>query len=164
MCMKNSLTLSQSEIEVPYFGKLLAFGMRCSTCKYAKSDVEAAEQKPPCKYTLEVSGEQDLKARVVRSSEGIIKIPHVGSIDPGPDAEGFVSNVEGVLERFKKQLESIRDTAEDEADKKKAKNMIKKLQKVLWGNEKIKIIIEDKSGNSAIISDKAKYEKLKSGK
>ena len=44
--------------------------------------------------------------------------------------------------------------------KKKAKNMLKKLNRTMWGQEKLKIIIEDPSGNSAIISDKAKKSKL----
>lgn len=161
MCFKKTLTLSQSEIEVPFFGKLFVFGMKCSSCGYHKSDVEAEEEKEPAKYSLEVAGKDDLNARVIRSSEGMIKIPHIGSIEPGEAAEGFVSNVEGVLERFKKQVESLRDNTDDESEKKKAKNMVKKIQKVLWGNEKIKITIEDPSGNSAIISEKAKYEKLK---
>jgi len=39
--------------------------------------------------------------------------------------------------------------------------MVKKLQKVLWGDEKLKLIIEDPTGNSAIISDKAVKAKLK---
>ena len=106
------------------------------------------------------SGKDDLSARVVRSSEGIVKIPHVGSIEPGPNAEGFVTNVEGLIEKFKKQIEILRDTAEDDEDKTKAKNMLKKLQNVLWGSEKLKIIIEDPSGNSAIVSEKAVRQKL----
>jgi zinc finger protein len=101
-----------------------------------------------------------LSVRVVRSSEGIIKIPHVGSLEPGPNAEGFVTNVEGVIEKFKKMIETLRDTAEDDEDKKKAKNLLKKLQNVLWGSEKLKIVIEDPTGNSAIVSDKAVRQKL----
>lgn len=161
MCGKKTLTLSEAQMEVPFFGSVFVFGMKCNSCKYFKSDVEAEKVHEPCKCTLEVKGKDDLKARVIRSSEGLIKIPHVGSISPGPDAEGFVSNVEGVIERFKKQVEAIKETTDDDAEKKKAKNMLKKLQKVLFGSEKIKIIIEDKTGNSAIISDKAKREKLK---
>ena len=44
---------------------------------------------------------------------------------------------------------------EDEESKKKAKNLLKKITRIIWGQEKQKIIIEDPSGNSAIISDKA---------
>jgi zinc finger protein len=160
MCGKKELTLTEGESEVPYFGKIFLFSMHCSACHYHKADIEAAEQKEPARYTFEVSGKDDLSVRVVRSSEGIIKIPHIGSVEPGSNAEGFVTNIEGVIEKFKKQIEVLRDTAEDDEDKKKAKNMLKKLQNVLWGSEKLKIIIEDPTGNSAIVSDKAVRQKL----
>ena len=155
MCNTKNLTLSETTSEVPYFGKLFLFGMHCSSCGYHKSDVEAAEKKEPAKYTFEVAGKDDLNVRVIRSSEGFIKIPHVGTLEPGVNAEGFVTNVEGLIMRFKKQIEILRDTAEDEDDKKAAKNLLKKLQNVLWGSEKLKITIEDPTGNSAIISERA---------
>lgn len=160
MCNKNTLTLSESSIEVPYFGRLFLFSMECSGCKYKKADVEAEQQKPACKFTFEVASKDDLNVRIVKSSEATIKIPHVGSIEPGPASEGYVTNVEGIIQRIKQQVEAIRDAEEDEDAKKKAKNLLKKIQKVLWGDEKIKIIIEDPSGNSAIISEKAIKGKL----
>lgn len=161
MCNKKTLTLTEAQRDIPFFGKVFIFGMNCSNCSYKKSDVEAAEQKEPSKYSFEVSEKEDLDVRVVRSSEGTIKIPHIGDLEPGPSAEGFVSNVESIIIKFKNQVEHLRDGEEDLDAKKKAKNMIKKLQKVLWGQEKLKIIIEDPSGNSAIISDKAVKTKLK---
>jgi zinc finger protein len=151
VCAKKELTLTEADDDIPYFGKVFIFGMRCGACGYNKSDIEAAEQKPPVKQTFEVKSKEDLNVRIVRSSEATIKIPHVGSMEPGAAAEGFVTNVEGVIERFKKQIESIRDAAEDEEDRKKAKNMLKKLQRVLWGDETLKITIEDPTGNSGII-------------
>jgi len=45
MCGKKTLTLSESEQEVPYFGKLFVFSMACSSCKFRKADLEAAEKK-----------------------------------------------------------------------------------------------------------------------
>ena len=44
-----------------------------------------------------------ISARVVRSTGARIEIPEFGvRIDPGPACEGFVSNVEGVLDRIGK--------------------------------------------------------------
>lgn len=160
MCGKKTLSLTESESEVPFFGKIFLFSMHCDSCHYHKADVEAADKKEPVRFTFEINGKDDLSVRVIRSSEGIIKIPHVGSMEPGPHAEGFITNIEGIIEKFKKQIESLRDTAEEDEDRKKAKNMLKKLQNVLWGSEKLKVIIEDPTGNSAIISDKAVREKL----
>ncbi len=161
LCHQKTLTLMERETEVPYFGKVFLFSMTCSNCKYHKSDVESVEQKEPCKYTFEISSEEDMKVRVVKSSEAIVKMPHITEITPGPASQGYVTNIEGLLNRVKYQIETLRDTAEDEEDKKKAKNLLKKLLNIMWGKEKQKIIIEDPSGNSAIISDKAERSVLK---
>lgn len=162
-CHKNTLALAEKETEVPYFGKLFIFSMSCSNpeCKYFKADVECVEPKEPCRYTFEISSEEDMKVRVVRSSAATIKIPHITTITPGPASNGYVTNIEGVLSRVKTQIEHLKNDEEDEEAKKKAKNMLKKLQRVMWGQEKLKIIIEDPSGNSAIISERAVREKLK---
>ena len=159
-CHKPALTLREEEIEVPFFGKVFLFSMTCSSCGYHKSDVECAERKEPVKYSLDITSEEDMNIRVVRSSEGIIKIPRIGSIEPGPAANGFITNVEGVLQRIKDQVESLKEESDDEETKKKCKNMIKKLGRVMWGQESVKLVIEDPSGNSAIISEKAVKSKL----
>ena len=160
MCKKNALTLTEDEIEVPYFDKLYVFSMTCANCKYHKADVEAVEVKEPSKFTFEVDGEKDLKVRVVKSSNATVKIPHVMTIEPGPAASGYVTNIEGILNRVKHAIETAKEDEDDASAKKKAKNMLKKINKVLWGQEKLKIIIEDPSGNSAIISDKAERSAL----
>ena len=161
MCRQKTLTLMESETEVPFFGKVYLFSMNCSNCKYHMSDVEAQEKHEPSRYTIEIDSEKDLGIRVIKSSEATVKIPHVTTISPGPASIGYVTNIEGILTRVKSSIESLRDSAEDEEDRKKAKNLLKKLQKVMWGQEKLKIIIEDPSGNSAIISDKAVKQNLK---
>ncbi len=160
VCGQKKLTLTEAETEVPFFGKLFIFSMHCDNCKYHKSDIEAAEKKEPCKCVFEVSGKEDLQVRVIRSSEGTVKFERIGSIEPGSAAEGFITNIEGLINRIKEQIEKIRDLEEDDDMKQKAKNLLKKLMKVLWGEEKLKITIEDPSGNSAIISEKAKRTKL----
>ncbi len=160
ICHEKTLTLREEEMDIPYFNKIFIFSMTCSACKYHKSDGEAAEHQEPVKFTIDISTEDDLKVRVVKSSEATIKIPHVISIEPGTNSDGFVSNIEGILNRVMNVIEATRDCEEDEDKKKKAKNLLKKLNKVLWGQETLRIIIEDPSGNSAIISDKAVKSKL----
>jgi len=161
MCRKKTLTLSEAEREVPYFGKVALFSMTCSNCKYHKADIESIEKHEPSKYTFEISSEEDMKVRVVKSSEATVKIPHITTITPGPASNGYITNIEGIFNRVKKQVEVARDTAEEKEDRKKAKNLLKKIMKIMWGRQNQKIIIEDPSGNSAIISDKAEKSKLK---
>jgi len=42
--------------------------------------------------------------------------------------------------------------------------MIEKLNNVMWGRDKLRLIIEDPSGNSAIVSDKAVRSKMPKAK
>ena len=161
ICKKNKLTLLEAEKEVPYFGKMYVFSMSCSECNYHKADVEAAEKQEPMKWTIEISGEEDMKIRIVKSSTATVRIPFITTIESGPGSNGYITNIEGILNRVKKIVENIRDNADDKSERKKAKNILKKLQKVIWGKEKLKLIIEDTEGNSAIISDKAVKSKLK---
>lgn len=155
MCGHNTLTLTEAERDVPFFGGLAIFSMDCSTCAYHKADVEALETHDPVKYVIEINSEEDLRIRVIKSSFADIKIAHVGSIESGTASNGYITNIEGILNRIKKQIELLRDSSEDSSDVKKAKNLLKKLNKVLWGQESIKITLDDPTGNSAIISDKA---------
>ena len=160
-CHENKLTLTEQKKEIPYFGEVYVFSMSCENCKYHKADVECVETKEPSRYTLEVSSEEDLKIRIVKSSAGTVKIPHITTIEPGEAANGYVTNVEGILRRVKHAIEIAKEAAEDDEEADKARNLLKKINKVLFGDEKIKIIIEDPTGNSAIISDKAVKERLK---
>jgi len=161
ICHKKTLTLTEAEEEVPYFGKTYLFSMSCASCKYSKADVESVGQKEPCRYTFEITKEEDMKVRVVKSSTATVKIPHVGSIEPGSASEGYVTNIEGILQRMKKTIEDLKENSEEKEDIKKAKNLLKKLTRIMWGQEKAKVVIEDPGGNSAIISDKAEKSKLK---
>ena len=160
-CKQKTLTLTEDEQDMPYFGKVYIFSMNCSSCNYKKSDVESAERKDPCKITFEVTSQKDLSVRVVKSSEATILIPQLKmSVTPGPISEGYVYNIEGVLFRFKKVLEDERDSAEDDGARDTAKKLLKKLWKVELGEMPLKVVIEDPSGNSAIISEKAVIAKL----
>ena len=160
MCQKKTLTLMENEREIPYFGLVYIFSMDCESCNYHKADVEPMTKGSPAKWVFEVKSEEDLKVRVVKSSEAKIKIPRIMTIEPGAAANGYVTNIEGILNRVKFMLEKTRDDSEDKSDRKKAKNMLKKVQDALWGREPLKITIEDPSGNSAIISEKAVKSKL----
>ncbi|MAG16407.1 hypothetical protein CMO88_05095 [Candidatus Woesearchaeota archaeon] len=161
VCNKKTLSLTEREDDIPYFGKVALFSMTCEACKFHKADVESVEKREPVKTSIEVSGEKDMEIKIVRSSNGKVKIPYIADIEPGESSNGYVTNVEGLLKRVKQQVEAVRDTEEDNSNVKKAKNILKKINRVMWGDEKTKIIIEDPSGNSAILSDRAVTEKLK---
>lgn len=161
ICHEKKLTLREEEMDIPFFGQVYVFSMSCEGCHYRKSDLEAAETKEPLRYTLELGSEADLNIRIVKSGEATVKIPHIITIEPGATSDGYVTNVEGLLEKIKQVIESAVAAEEDEDEQKKGKNLVKKLNNALVGREPLKIIIEDPTGNSAIISEKAVKTKLK---
>ena len=136
--------------------------MECSKCDFKESDIELAESKEPSRYTFTIENTKDLNVRIVKSSTATIKIPQLKiTIEPGAASEGYISNIEGILNRIKKIVEVERDAAEDDDTRINAKNLLKKIWKVECGDIPLKIILEDPNGNSAIISEKAVVEKLK---
>jgi len=164
-CGKKTLTLMEDSQDIPFFGKTFLFSMQCSTCKFFKSDVEAAEQKEPCKITFMIEKEKDMQVRVVKSSEGCVSFPSLRlKVESGPSSEGYVSNIEGVLDRFVKIIEAQKESTDDDGERKSAKNLLKKIRKIKYGDVATKVVIEDMSGNSAIISEKATIEKMKGKK
>lgn len=161
-CKEKTLTLTEETYNIPHFGKCFLMSMNCTSCSYNSSDVEAEERKPPTKQTFMLENKKDLNVRVIKSSEATVRVPQLKmEVTPGIASSGYISNVEGVLLRFKKIIEKERDGADDPSIRKHAKNLLKKLWKAELGEFPLKIIIEDPSGNSAIISDKTEVSKLK---
>ncbi len=154
-CHKKELTLREEEVDIPYFGRVFVLSMSCSGCGYRKADLDPVESKDPATYTFEVEKEEDLNVKIIKSGMATVKIPRIITMEAGPSSNGYITNVEGLLERVKKIIQDAADGEEDKSVKKKAKNQIKKLNNVLLGRENIKIVISDPSGRSAIISDKA---------
>jgi len=163
-CGKNTLTLVETQRDIAFFGKVFIYSMDCSACGFHKADVESEKGGQPVKITFEVAKEDDLRVRVIKSSTATVKLPRITTIEPGPAANGYVTNIEGILNRVRVQLENVRDNSEDDDDRNKAKSLLKKLRRIMWQEETLVITIEDPEGNSAIISEKAVMTKGKPSK
>ncbi|MBD3209303.1 hypothetical protein GF367_02705, partial [Candidatus Woesearchaeota archaeon] len=91
-CHHKTLTLRQAEREVPYFGNVVLFSMDCDHCKYHKSDLELEQSAGrPIKHAFSLASEEDLRVRVVKSSTATIRVPRIGSIEPGETANGYIT-------------------------------------------------------------------------
>ncbi|MBU1203601.1 MAG: ZPR1 zinc finger domain-containing protein [Nanoarchaeota archaeon] len=162
VCHKKEMTLIEDVKEIPHFGNCFIMSMTCENCKYHTSDVEVENNKGPCQITFVAKGDKDMKVRVVKSGQAEVSVPTLRmKVSSGPGSVGYVSNVEGVLKRFKGVIENERDNAEDPDTRKAAKNLLKKLWKVECGDAEVKIVIKDPTGNSVILSDKAEVKKVR---
>ena len=163
VCFKEKAVFTEYEIEDAFAGPIAIFTIKCLACGFKNSDLEFLEPGIPAEYTLDIESKEDLNIRVIKSGECEIKIPSFRiSVDSTMSSEGFISNIEGVLNRFKQQIELLKgDSDLDKEQRKKLKNILKGLDEVFAGEKKITLKLRDDSGNSAIISDKVKIKKLK---
>jgi zinc finger protein len=88
-----------------------------------------------------------------------IEIPELGvRIDPGPVCQGFVSNVEGVLDRIEEVVKGALRWG-NEVEKENAVALLADMARVKTGNFPITLIVEDPCGNSGIESERVVKEK-----
>ncbi len=139
---------------VPFFHELAMFSMKCSECNFAHNDVFSAEERPPMRWTMRVNDPSLLNTRVVRSGSGTIRFPEFGiDIEPGPAAESFISNIEGVLYRTRPVIESAIRFAEKESERIRGGEVLEMLISAIKGEIEFTIIIEDPMGVSGILPE-----------
>lgn len=146
--------------KIPYFGEIMESVLICERCNYRSTDIICLEQKEPSRYIIE-AGEDTLNARVVKSQSATIRIPELGlKVEPGPRSAGYISNIEGVVERFEAALKTALNLFEDDESKKKASKILEMLHEVREGVRKVTVIIEDPFGQSFVGHPRALKEKL----
>jgi zinc finger protein len=145
---------------IPYFSEILIISANCPTCGYRYVDTQLPMSAEPSRYEFSISAAEDLSARVVRSMSGTVKIPELGvQIDPGPACQGFVSNIEGVLDRIEHVVQAALLWTENE-ERENARALLDRIAQARSGTFPFTLILDDPSGNSAIVSEKAKKKPL----
>ena len=157
-CEREIQYLYQTE-NIPYFSDILIVSARCE-CGYRHADTMVLAGGEPARWEIQVEEPEDLTVRVVRSASAKLEIPELGvEIDPGPACEGFVSNVEGVLDRIDNVVAGVLTWAEGE----ERENALALRERIGWAREgrlPVTLSIADPSGNSAIVSEKAKKSEI----
>ena len=165
--------------EIPYFGEHTQVTVMCHSCGWKQTDFIPAEGKKAGCWSLEVSNESHLKSRVVRSSSCTIRIPELDlQVNPGSNATGYVSNVEGVINRFIEVINMVlRDLQNDVASKIKEQqkvelsNSIKEIEQLELlitrltivgqdGHQPFTLELLDPHGHSMIIDESASEREL----
>jgi len=153
-CGTGNLKITSMMYSVPFFNELAMFTMECPDCNFHHNDVFSAEQRTPSRWTLLVSDPQLLRVRVVRSGSGTIRFPEFGiDVEPGPAAESFISNVEGVLYRTRSVVESAVNFADTEEQRTQGLKVLDMMEKAIKGELTFTLIIEDPAGVSGILPD-----------
>ena len=157
-CCNSEIEYLYKTENIPFFSDILIISAVCPACGYKFVDTQLLKHGDPARYTVSVESEQDLAIRVVRSMSASLEIPELGvRIDPGPACEGFISNVEGVLDRIGTVVEGAARNGTDD-EKVSAAALLANIARVKAGQFPVTLILEDPSGNSGLIADKTVKE------
>jgi zinc finger protein len=157
-CCNSEIEYLYKTENIPFFSDILIISAVCPACGYKFVDTQLLKYGDPARYTVSVESEQDLAIRVVRSMSASLEIPELGvRIDPGPACEGFISNVEGVLDRIVTVVEGAARNGTDD-EKVSAAELLANIARVKAGQFPVTLILEDPSGNSGLIADKTVKE------
>jgi zinc finger protein len=149
--------------DIPYFSDILIISANCPHCGYRYVDTQLLKSGAPSRHTLRVSCPEDLAVRIVRSMTASLAIPELGvEINPGPACTGFVTNIEGVLDRVGQVVEATCRWNEGET-KETACALLERIAQAREGRFPFTLILDDPSGNSAIVSEKAEKTALEIG-
>jgi len=178
-CGHRPMVQRYAKLTIPYFDEAFETSLRCRECLYTNADVMITSVKEPVRVEFMVNSEKDLSARVIRSTSGTVRIPEMGFLlEPGTMPESFVSNVEGVLTRFRGILEQairfneqnfkvdLSQTGNHPDTEKRKRTLIQEhseqarrgaqlladLHESMDGKRPFTLVIDDPFGNSMIIT------------
>ena len=160
-CQEGEIEILRSIYEIPDGDKMIILKFECDKCNFLKNDViPLATNTEAGIGTLNVSEEEDLKSKIYRSPKGKIEIPELELIvEPGPRADFYYTNVEGVLYRFESAVSIYRrNLEEDDPEINEIDEILDNLKKAMEGKFNFTLKMTDTHGGSYIIpQDKSKY-------
>ncbi|MEM0128362.1 MAG: ZPR1-type zinc finger protein [Thermoplasmatales archaeon] len=145
-CGSNSLERGIEELDVPHFGHSTLYYMRCTNCGFRVNDI-SFEGNYPNEAKITIREKEDLNTKIVRGGKATILIPELGlGLYPGPLSESFITNVEGLLNRFLNLLPLFDEGGKVEYFK-------ARVEDALSGKMEFSIIIKDPSGVSHFLKE-----------
>jgi len=144
--------------EIPYFGEHTQMTMLCDDCGWKNTDFIPAEGKKPGAWSIKITNEEHMSIRVIRSSSCTIKIEEIGlEVEPGSNSSGYITNVEGVLNRFKDIVEMLlRQAKRDNDDSiEDCINLLEKIEEIRIGRREVEMVLLDPMGHSQILHENA---------
>lgn len=166
-CQEGTIDIIKTTYNLPDGDKMLILKFECNSCNFHKNDIiPLATKMDPGIMTLRITNEDDLKSKIYRSPIGKLEIPELELIvEPGPRADFYYTNVQGILFRFESAVMIYKNNLEeDNPEKHEIDKLLHNLKQAIDGKFNFTLKITDPQGGSYIIpQDKSKYtfEKIK---
>ncbi|MFX0002401.1 MAG: ZPR1 zinc finger domain-containing protein [Candidatus Hodarchaeota archaeon] len=161
LCKDGTIDIVKNIYDLPDGDKMLILKFECNSCNFHKNDIiPLTTNMEPGVMTLQIIDEEDLKSKIYRSPAGKLEIPELDLlVEPGPRADFYYTNVQGVLFRFENAVSIYRNNLEENSsEKSEIDELLNNLNQAIEGKFKFTLKITDNQGGSYIIpQDKSKY-------
>ena len=144
--------------KIPIFGEIMITTAVCSSCGYHTTDVMVLTEGKKRRYETVISSADDLNAIVIRSPFGTITIPELYVTVEPKRGDAFISSVEGVLNRVEGVVKMLAREVEG-TGKERAETVLDQIDRIKAGKASMTLIIDDPTGNSAIIPNNLFFSK-----
>jgi zinc finger protein len=160
-CQEGNIDIIKSIYDLPDGDKMLILKFECNTCNFHKNDIiPLTTNMEQGIMKLHISDENDLKSKIYRSPTGKLEIPELELIvEPGPRADFYYTNVQGILFRFENAVSIYRNNLEEnDPEKNEIEELMCNLKQAMNGKFSFTLKITDLQGGSYIIpQDTSKY-------
>lgn len=163
-CENEHASIITHILDIPYYDDFMMVNINCSECKFRTTDFFHANSKGHIISSYLIENKEDMRTKVVRASDGIVKIPELGiSIEPITGSFTWIRNIEGILEDIKSKVIIALKSFEEQELKEEAANRIEMINKLMNNEMPFTISVEDVNGNSIIlpvVQEKLKIERI----
>ena len=133
----------------------------CDSCGWKHTDFIPAEGSKPGGWSLEVNSPDHMSVRVVRSSSCTVRLLELGlEASPGSSSSGYISNIEGVFNRFEEVIRMLQRQAEDDGATEQCETLLREIESIRAGRGSVELALLDPMGHSQILHDDADPREL----
>ncbi len=153
--------------EIAYFGEHTQITLTCPGCGWRQTDFIPAEAREGSCQTYLIDSIDDLKVRVIRGSACTVRLLELDlEVRPGSHSTGYVSNIEGVLNRFQDVIDMVDRQAAIEANEEDIVGLAKLTQAMIEireGQRETTLQFLDPHGHSMILTENVQTRPLTQG-
>ena len=143
--------------EIAYFGEHTQVTLTCPGCGWRQTDFIPAEAREGSSHTYRIDSTDDLQVRVIRGSACTVRLLELDLVvRPGSHSTGYVSNIEGVLNRFQDVVDMVGRQAAIEGDDgaiTELEQLTQAMLEIRRGQREATLQLQDPHGHSMILTD-----------
>ena len=150
--------------EIAYFGEHTQITLTCPGCGWRQTNFIPAEAREGSCQTYCIDSIEDLQVRVIRGSACTVRLLELDlEVKPGSHSSGYVSNIEGVLNRFQDVIDMVgREAATEGNDGAIAELTVltQSMMEIREGQREATLELLDPHGHSMILSENVQTRPL----